>query len=168
MKVEEKLRLKKVIERNNWPERDIMEDKLLNNSNVQEIIEELHGEILKIFRHFFIYDMEVDAILFCKKTRDIRRIGIELKEMDLVKAVSQAILRRNYFNYFYIILRTNAKYIGYRFRGLYKFNLLKDFFDRKIGLIVVDWSDNAFLLFPSHFNKFAKKIEIDTKVSEFV
>jgi hypothetical protein len=139
-----------MIEKNNWKNRAVDEDSLLNE-NVLKFIEELHGKIIKIERHFYVAGMEVDAILYCKKSRT-RRIGIELKDFDIKKAMEQAIERRSYFNYFYIITKSYRRLIGYDIRYLHYSNLLDKFFQNKIGIIAVN-NNEPFLLYPSNFIK---------------
>jgi hypothetical protein len=139
-----------MIEKNNWKKRAVDEDSLLNE-NVLKFIEELHGKIIKIERHFQIAGMEVDAIIYCRKSK-IRRVGIELKDFDIKKAIEQAIERRSYFNYFYIITKSYRRLIGYDIRYLHYSNLLDKFFQNKIGIIVVN-NNEPFLLYPSNFIK---------------
>jgi hypothetical protein len=87
---------KEFIEKNKWEGRVVDEDALLNEK-VLKFIEELHGKIVKIEKHFNVAGMEIDAIIYCKRSRT-RRIGIELKELDIKKAVEQAVKRREYFS----------------------------------------------------------------------
>ena len=54
---------------------------------------------------------ETDMILTCKSGSRTVRIGFELKESDLYKAVSQAVERRALFHYFYIVLNLHAHQI---------------------------------------------------------
>jgi len=146
-------------ERNNWEGREVEEDKLLNK-NVLNLIEELHGKIEKIEKHFRVGGEEVDAIIYCGTKR--RRIGIELKEADIEKAISQAINRRNFFNYFYIVLHCSKSWLGYIIYYLFRKNELSHFFNYKIGLIIVN-NEEAFLVFPSHFIKVGVEKFLNTK-----
>ena len=55
-----------------------------------------------------VQGFETDLIITCKSGRRTVRIGFELKESDLYKAVSQALERRALFHYFYIVLNLHA------------------------------------------------------------
>jgi hypothetical protein len=134
-----------IIEKNKWEGREVQEDKLLN-PKVLELIETIHGKIEKIEKHFKVGGMEVDAIIYSKKSRT-KRIGVELKELDINKALEQAIARRSYFNYFYIILGSDRRLIGYDIRSIH--HKLDDFFKNNIGLITVH-DGEAFLIYPSY------------------
>ena len=142
---------------NKWG-REVKEDSLLNEK-VLNFIEELHGEIVKVERHFRVGGMEIDAILYCKK-RKVRRIGIELKDFAIKKAVEQAIARRMYFNYFYIITKSYRRLIGYDIRYLHYSNLLGKFFQNKIGIIAVN-NGEPFLLYPSNYMKVGLEILLE-------
>ncbi|RLE86284.1 MAG: hypothetical protein DRN04_19785, partial [Thermoprotei archaeon] len=56
---------------------------------------------------------EVDVIVTCYVgDRNVKRtIGFELKENDIYKAVEQAILRRQYFTWFYIVMDLSVEAI---------------------------------------------------------
>jgi hypothetical protein len=136
-----------IVERNNWEGREIREDGLLNISTL-ELIEKIHGKIEKVERHFKIGGMEVDTIIYCKKSR-VKRIGLELKEFDINKALEQAVERRKYFNYFYIVLKSDRRLLGYDFRSLYLNKKLDYLLNNGIGLITVH-NGEAFLIFPSY------------------
>jgi hypothetical protein len=138
---------KGILEKNNWEGREIREDGLLNSS-VLQLIEKIHGKIEKIERHFEVGGMEIDAILYCKKKR-VKTIGLELKEFDINKALAQAVERRKYFNYFYIVLESDRRLIGYDFRSLYLRGQLSSLLNNNIGLITVH-DGEAFLIFPSY------------------
>jgi hypothetical protein len=164
-----------MIEKNNWEGKTIYEDKLLNKHTIS-FIENLHNcEVVKILRHFYVKDKEIDVILYCRTLNKglIRKIGIELKEVDLEKAVVQAVERRDFFNYFYII--TNAYfYIGEAFRKLVLSspNLLKEMITKSVGMISVIEYENGknecFLILPSKFKRDAVEIETDRKIKEFI
>jgi hypothetical protein len=138
---------KGIVEKNDWKDREIREDGLLNLSTL-ELIEKIHGKIEKIERHFKVGSMEIDAIIYCRKSR-VKRIGLELKEFDINKALEQAIERRKYFNYFYIVLESDKRLIGYDFRSLYLRGKLSSLLNNNIGLITVH-DGKAFLIFPSY------------------
>jgi hypothetical protein len=141
-------------EMNKWG-REVKEDSLLNEK-VLNFIGELHGEIVKVERHFKVCGMEIDAIIYCKK-RKIRRVGIELKDFNIKKAVEQAIARRTYFNYFYIITKSYRRLIGYDIRYLYNSKLLGKFFQNKIGVITIN-NGEPFLIYPSNYMKVGLEI----------
>lgn len=145
-----------MIEKNKWEGREVREDELLNE-NVLKLLEELHGKIIKLEKHYKVCGKEVDAIIYCQKSR-VKTVGLELKEFDLLKAVEQAVERRNFFNYFYIVINSDVKYLGYDFYNFYYDNqeLLKKFFENNIGLIVVR-EEGAFLVCPSYHTK--RKLE---------
>jgi hypothetical protein len=71
--------------------------------------------------------------------------------------------RREYFNYFYIILSSDRRLVGYDIRYLHYTNLLGEFFKHKIGIITVN-NQEPFLLYPSNFIKIGlEKIEMKKK-----
>jgi hypothetical protein len=164
-----------IIEKDNWDGRKIDEDRLLNK-DVIDFIEDIHDcEVVKILRHFYVKDKEIDAILYCRTLNKglMRKIGIELKEVDLEKAVVQAVERRDFFNYFYII--TNAYfYIGEAFRKLVlnSPDLLKEMITKSVGMISVIEYENGkkecFLILPSKFKRDTVEIETDRKIKEFI
>jgi hypothetical protein len=135
-----------------WKNRKVIEDALLNDK-VLEIIKELHGEIFKIRKHYEIAGMETDVILLCKRERGYKSIGIELKQSDLLTAVGQAMERRQYFNYFYVISESYKPnvYIGYEIEWLSKFNSLSNLKKYKIGWIVSNFNNQAWLIYPSRY-----------------
>jgi len=163
-----------MIEKNNWEGRTIYEDSLLNKDTVS-FIEKLHNcEVVKILKHFYVKDKEIDAILYCKTLNKglIRKIGIELKEIDLEKAVVQAVERRDFFNYFYIITKAYF-YVGEVFRKLVlnSPNLLREMVTKSVGIISVveyDGKNECFLILPSKFKRDAVEIETDRKIKEFI
>jgi len=136
-----------------WQNRNVIEDALLND-NVLKIIKDLHGEIYKIKKHYEVGGAEVDAILLCKRVKGYKYIGIELKQSDLKKALIQAVLRRIYFHYFYIVseLYNPHTYFGYEVEYLHKYKLLDRFKEYKIGWIST-YKNQAFLIFPSFYSK---------------
>jgi hypothetical protein len=135
-----------------WEGREVKEDALLELESVRALIEALHGRITRVFKHFRVGGMEVDAILHCAR-RAVRTVGLELKELDLERAARQALERRPYFNYFYVVARTNAREVGYPLRRLYRVGLLGRLFDEGVGVIAVDGSSSAYLLLSSKFKR---------------
>jgi hypothetical protein len=133
-----------------WEGREVKEDALLELESVRALIEALHGRITRVFKHFRVGGMEVDAILHCAR-RAVRTVGLELKELDLERAARQALERRPYFNYFYVVARTNVREIGYPLRRLHRLGLLGRLFEGGVGLIAVDGSSSAYLLLSSKF-----------------
>jgi hypothetical protein len=167
----------KIEERNNWERREIMEDKLLND-DVISYIEYFHDcKVFKIFRHFEVDGKEIDAILYArtKKRNLIRKIGVELKENNVLNAVYQALERSKYFNYFYII--TNVPFPAEEFRWLiiHYPDTLRKMVLNKVGIISVFSYEKGFTkgsvilnLLPAKFNKNAVEIEYDKKLKEFL
>ena len=81
------------------------EDELLT-PEVIELIEALHGvRVEKIVWHAVIQGLECDAILYAwtRKKKRFKTIGIELKEHDFTKVLHQALARRSFFHYTYIV-----------------------------------------------------------------
>jgi len=126
---------------------------------------------------FIIEGKEIDAILYAKtnKRNLIRKIGIELKENNVLNAVYQALERSKYFNYFYII--TNVPFPAEEFRWLiihHPDTLIKMVLS-KVGIISVFsykigfTKGNVILnLLPAKFNKDAVEIEYDKRIHEFL
>ena len=86
--------------------RHYFEDALLT-WKILETINTAHSlKLEKVFKHIRISIFEVDAIAICKTLNEYKErwIGFELKENDIEKAFTQAYLRRNYFDYFYIVI----------------------------------------------------------------
>ena len=133
-----------------WDGRKVIEDDLLNE-NVLSLIERLHGKIERIDKHYKVDGMEVDAIILCKRVKE-RLIGIELKEYDFFKVIQQAVQRRRYFNYFYVVTR-GGNIIGQTMRCLYRMGLLSELFEHGIGWIVVNQEGQAWYLFASTYLK---------------
>jgi len=81
------------------------EDSLLTDK-VIEVIEFHHNfDIQFIELHKRENGFEVDAVIWAlTKEKNLERcIGIELKDRDLYKAIEQAVERRQYYHYFYIV-----------------------------------------------------------------
>jgi len=97
--------MKEYIE-NKYYDKDI-ENLILNQHNLSLIKKERNVIIIE-----HKLDTETDVILYCKtEFGRKRKIGIELKETDFIKAVHQALVRREFFNYFYIVINSSVKYI---------------------------------------------------------
>lgn len=151
--------LGKIYTFNKWLGREVQEDSLLNE-DVLRLISRYYGSIFKIVKHSKVNGKEIDAIVYCTTTSlkiprflGIRTVGIELKETHLVKVVEQAIERRPFFDYFYVVTgATDRKhrYIGWDIEKLYRENLLGKMLDKKIGWILNTW-DSAHVIFPSKF-----------------
>jgi len=92
------------------------EDLLLYSKWVREIIaihfsehgslyviytDELQRKPIRVDTHVrMINNIEVDVVI----TNGKKSIGVELKENDYDKAIKQAIIRRRYFDYMYVVL----------------------------------------------------------------
>jgi len=138
--------------RNKWKNRIVEEDKLFNE-NVLKIIENLHGKIFKVERHYKVANLETDIILLCKRIRGYKSVGIELKVSDTLKAIEQAIARRKYFNYFYIVsdVYNPYSYLGYEIEYLFKYQALDKLKEYYIGWIISNFEGQAYLIFPSFY-----------------
>ena len=81
------------------------EDALLT-WKILETIKACHDlEIRRVYRHAMVAGFEVDAVAICKTSGGKERwIGFELKEADFPKAFAQALLRRDFFDYFYVVI----------------------------------------------------------------
>ena len=58
-----------------------------------------------------VQGFETDLIVTCKSGMKTVRIGFELKENDLYKAISQAMTRRGLFHYFYVVMNLRVHVI---------------------------------------------------------
>lgn len=83
-----------------------LEDSLLTWKIVETIRSAHSLRVEKIFRHVNIAGFEVDAVAICKTRLEWKErwVGFELKENDIEKAFAQACWRRNYFDYFYVVI----------------------------------------------------------------
>jgi len=98
--------MKKSYEENKYYTKE-MEDLILEEHNLSLVKREKN---IVIVEHKL--NTETDVILYCKtEFGRKRKIGIELKENDLTKAMHQAMVRRQFFNYFYIIINMPVKFI---------------------------------------------------------
>ena len=92
-------------------------------------------------------NLETDVILVVKTINNIKRtIGIELKETDMSKAISQAIERREYFHYFYVILNLKVSTIVNEI--LLDYNLYSAIKNYGIGLVS---ASEKTMIIPSKF-----------------
>ena len=55
-----------------------------------------------------VQGLETDLIVTCRSGSRNVRIGFELKETDIYKAIHQALVRRPLFHYFYIVLNMHV------------------------------------------------------------
>ena len=94
------------------------EDALLTR-NIMWVIESKHNlKVSKLYRHVKIDSYEVDALAITETPEHIERwIGFELKDNSIDKATLQAMLRRKYFDYFYVVINLSVssivKYLFY-------------------------------------------------------
>ena len=133
------------------------EDALLTRQIVYTIEEKHNLYVNKIFRHVFINGYEIDALAICKTREDKfeRWIGFELKENSLDKAIHQAILRRRFFNYFYIVINLSVSSIV-----RYLLDMADKIKESKIGIISA--YDSAVVL-KSNFRKKEDTLPLMTK-----
>ena len=136
------------------------EDHLLNEG-VLGLIEQLHGSIISVRRHIGVGEdeLEVDAVVLTKRSR-YRVIGVELKATDVLRAVQQAVTRRPFFHYFYIVSGEHSvqRYLGYYIDSLYRHGGLQLLLEHGVGWIMLDLSGNPWLIFPSRFMKTDKTL----------
>ena len=100
-------------------------DKEIINQEERLYTEEIENLILEHHENYEIVErklrykidgkvnLETDVVLIVKTTNTgvKRAIGIELKENDILKAISQAMERREYFHYFYVVLNMRVSTI---------------------------------------------------------
>ena len=131
-----------------------IEDGLLSNDTV-ELIRKYHGgKVERVVRHVKVCGKEVDGEIVLKMRTVKRRIGVELKEWNLSQAISQAIERRKFFHYFYIITRINKTFFGdYVYQAIRGEPFFKKMFENKIGWIGYSDRIGFIMLFPSKFMK---------------
>ena len=131
---------------------DPNEEERMYTKTVEELILNHHNvKLIKRLRRFKINNkpnLETDVVLLVSTpTKQINRtIGIELKQTDLIKAVTQAIERRKYFNWFYIVIGISVRaFLEWIFRDTNLFFALKDY---DIGVIL---GYDEIMLLPSKF-----------------
>ena len=131
----------------------------LYTKEIENLILESHNlDIIDRKLRFLIDDkkhLEVDVVLNTKTINKgmLRLVGIELKESDLAKAVSQACVRRKYFNYFYIVINRSVRSIvGWLFNDHNLFNTVKVY-----GIGIISTIDNVVVLQSKFFSVFTLK-----------
>ena len=155
-----------------FDKKDYIEDSLLNEKTLEFIrVQHEHywgsANIELITRHKKINKYEVDVAIVLKLKSYRRLIGIELKEYNFIDVISQAIERRPYFHYLYIITRPPRRTMGFWIKDLISgkqnadLDKLKKLFKNKIGWICVDEYKGTFLLLPSFFQKCDVKYLLD-------
>jgi len=94
-----------------------LEDALLT-WKVLDVVYRCHElKIERVLRHVRVAGFEVDAVAEAHTLdKEIRRlVGFELKDSDFYKAFNQAVERREYFDYFYVVIdlttRTIVEYL---------------------------------------------------------
>ena len=140
------------------------EDSLLNE-NVLKLLESFHGGIVGVYRHVEVGEerLEVDAVILAKRSR-YRVIGVELKATDVLKAVHQAVARRPFFHYFYIVsgeYSTVHGVLGHFIDTLYQHGVLRYLSEHGIGWIMLDRSGNPWLIYPSKYLRTDKTLKPD-------
>jgi len=153
--------------------KEYLEDSLLNKKTI-ELIRDVHSswlslpEVEVVLRHKKVNGMEVDGIIILKHKTLRRFVGVELKEYNIVDAITQAKERRKFFNYFYIITRFPRKSLGSIIRDIlfyeepYYRPKFFELYENKIGWIVYDEKYPPLLMFPSFF------IKVDFKNLTFI
>lgn len=134
-----------------------LEDALLT-WKILDVIRASHDlDVEKVFRHCKIAGMEIDAVAVCRTLgdREDRWIGFELKESDIQKAFKQAISRRTYFDYFYIILDLET-------RSIVNFILAKKEAVEKYKIGFVSAKENVVV----YSSRFQKRLEIKGELRE--
>lgn len=121
-----------------------------HSRNIKE--DDLFPIFIELRKH--VYDKEVDMIV----RFHVFRIGFELKDVDYFKACIQAIERREYFRYFYIVLNLSISDI------LHNIYAVKDCIKKGVGVIS---SLDDKMIFPS-FTKNAMKQNERVKILDFL
>ena len=120
---------------------------------------EVKASLVSVKRHLYITQkdpyprtLEIDAVIYYKLKRQVLSIGLELKYLTdmykLVEVIGQAKVRRNLFNYFYIITKGSPEYLGYKIREAIRTNAFQALEREKIGWIFV-CDERIFFLYPS-------------------
>jgi len=149
--------------------KNFREDELLNKEVIKLIVNKHTNyyslsKINAVLRHKKIKDMEIDGIIILKHRTVIRLFGIELKEYNIVDVIRQAIVRRRFFHYFYIITRFPRHTIGELMKEVvsgknnYYLKHFKVLFKYKIGWIAYEKKYPPMFLLPSFFKKPVYKI----------
>ena len=119
-----------------WPQKANKEDKLLRQ-DVIDLLKAHHGiKPIELKWHQRI-EHEIDAILIAETPSGfIRTFGFELKVSDIQRAVEQAIERRKFFNYFYIVSSSHPARIWFYLEWALNFDLLENMKEHGIGWII--------------------------------
>lgn len=103
--------------------------------------------------------LEYDFVVIGTTLRDWKRVvGIEFKETDFPKAVSQAISRKDYVHYQYVVVKLSAKDIVNAYWD--SLVLAKE---NGIGVVTVDYAGHPSVLLKAKFTKAKKTIYDDVK-----
>ena len=131
------------------------EEKIYTEKVEKTIIGQHNVEVISRKLRYKINDkpkLETDLILIVlTPERKIKRtIGIELKETDFTKAIVQAVNRREYFNWFYIVIDLHPKSIvEWIFRDRNIYSVIKEY-----GIGIVTTYPEVMLLPSKFYNVF--------------
>ena len=132
-------------------DKEYIENKYFDDA-IRDLILHHHNFTLKsIERNVCVngkMETETDVIMYCETDMKAlpRKIGIELKENDLPKAIHQAYKRRKYFNYFYVVINLLSETL---FQSLVNdYNLYEAI--KVAGVGIISYPDKK-LLYPSSF-----------------
>ena len=137
--------------------KEYKENNLLTK-DILDLIEETHNlEIKEVYKNVLVKfnnlkPIEFDVLVIAKTpTGQERVISIELKESDVSKVIEQAIVRRDFVDYSYVVLDTSIKllveYLLYVWADYVK--------EYKIGF----FTDNTLLLQSKYIKKKVKIIK---------
>ena len=92
------------------------ENALLTKNIIEEISQEHSLEVKKIHKNIYLnYNgktVEFDVLIEAETPTGRKRwISVELKDNDVSKVINQAVVRRDFVDYSYIILNNNVKWI---------------------------------------------------------
>jgi len=105
-----------LLKQNNKSLKEYQENTLFTDK-ILDIIESIHEfTVEKIYKNVYVkYNdryIEFDVLLFASTPSGRKRlISIELKEYDIGKAIEQAIIRREFVDYSYIIMKLSLRSI---------------------------------------------------------
>ena len=87
-------------------DREIYLEDFLFDYRVVSTIEDLHSlKVNTLFRHVLVGGFETDVVALCSTDQGYDRwVGFELKDSDILKALNQALWRRRFFDYFYVVI----------------------------------------------------------------
>ena len=105
--------------------------------HVENFVANAHGLVdITVMRHKVINGLECDAVMYgSTEGGKIRTIGFELKQNDVNKVIDQAIARRKFFHYMYIVTPLPLTYFIHIAHNSGK---LYEMLRHGIGLIIVD------------------------------